>query len=253
MSLFYEFAFPISLIYINQISNIINKVIYWLICLVGFTLLFSSAGFVCLLIAAIVPNFLKLYKKRSLKFILSSVFLIGFLFASNITRPYIQATVLTKASIFSSSSEQISSSALQRSSRYANALELFEVAPLGSGWGTMSGLSRTSSANYKGVEVKFPGFNSLYLELLLATGIIGLSIFVYGVFRRLIQVIKSRDPDVFLVSISYISLILHYVFVSNYWFPYLWFCFAIVDTLTYRSSYLSTSFFRKSHLTMLSS
>ena len=98
MSLFYELALPLSVSYVRRLKFVFQA-LYWVISLVGFVFLFSSAGFVCLSLSTAMVLIPRIYSKKVLKTLLVLSALISFLFISDFTRPYVDGTVLTKISV----------------------------------------------------------------------------------------------------------------------------------------------------------
>ena len=67
----------------------------------------------------------------------------------------------------------------------------------------------------------------LYPLLLTELGIIGISIFMF-IFYQFFNERKNLDINfIFFYTLSIISLFIHYVFISNYWYPYIWFIGAL--------------------------
>ena len=108
-------------------------------------------------------------------------------------------------------------------------MQLFNDSPLGVGWGTVSYLS-DQDITFKGKAVDFPGFTNLYLEILTSAGIVGLTLFMLSIFRYCKAVYFSSRSNDCLLSISLFSLLFHYFFISNYWYPYIWLVFAMIDS-----------------------
>jgi hypothetical protein len=69
---------------------------------------------------------------------------------------------------------------------------------------------------------------SLYHSITFEIGLVGLflllSVFA-SIFFRILQ-LKTREG--FFMMVAFISAAVHYYFVANYWFPWIWFLFALV-------------------------
>jgi O-antigen ligase len=232
MAMFYELVLPLSVIYFRNKSTIVTSC-YYLLIFTSFILLFSSAAIVSLILATFTILFLNFYKKQYLFALVILLMIILIFFSSNFTQFYLEGTIFKKLQIFLSSSQQTDISVITRSERYSQAFIYFISSPfVGIGWGTVSQLA-VSSRIYAGV-VSPGGFISLYAEILVASGVIGLTMFVLFLFRKIIRLMHSRDPASNMLLISILSLLLHYGFVSNYWFPMLWFSLGLADNMNYK-------------------
>jgi hypothetical protein len=227
MAVFYEMALPLSYLYLNNKPFII-KGCYYIPVFITFIILFSAAAFVALLLAIIIVTVLKIRSQRSL-IILAIISLITVvIFSSDITRHYVDATVGSRLEIFSDASEQNNFSAIDRRNRYENALEIFQSAPFGIGWGMSSQLAEDSQT-FAGIVFKEAGLISLYAEILVASGILGLLLFLKFITKKIITLIMLKSFESRLILVSVLSISLHYIFISNYWFPMLWFSLALAD------------------------
>src|SRR5690606_10981508 len=112
-----------------------------------------------------------------------------------------------------------------RASRYVSAFNLISNYPQGIGWGTAA----APNHNYKGLEVEI-GFTSLLLEIFVAFGLFGAPIIlaITGFVAVLFLSTSQKSTYVFFALIWSLT---HYLFVSNYWFPWPWvlLAFAIVS------------------------
>jgi hypothetical protein len=69
---------------------------------------------------------------------------------------------------------------------------------------------------------------SLYPNLLLETGLIGLATFVLFllvIFRKILKI--SGGPQFFFL-VSFLSAVMHFFIVANYWYPWFWFLSALI-------------------------
>ena len=64
---------------------------------------------------------------------------------------------------------------------------------------------------------------SLYYKLAFETGYLGLLLFTLFIFYLLINTIQIKSKVGFFLLISVICGIIHYYFISNYWYPWFWF------------------------------
>ena len=134
---------------------------------------------------------------------------------------------------------------------YYTSFAIIEEYPFGIGWGS---LSQSFSNNYSIAGNNIPtliggGAISLYLEIALASGWIGLGIFVLIVFRKVTLLyklyFKHKDSiPILAVALSLISISLHYMFVSLYHLPFFWFTLALAD---YTIHHYKNTPLRKTH------
>ena len=69
---------------------------------------------------------------------------------------------------------------------------------------------------------------SLYPSLLLETGLIGLAtfcLFLLAIFRKILKI--SGGPQFFFL-VSFLSAVMHFFIISNYWYPWFWFLSALI-------------------------
>lgn len=64
---------------------------------------------------------------------------------------------------------------------------------------------------------------SLYYKLAFETGYLGLLLFTLLIFYVLLNTLQIRSKVGFFLLISVISGVVHYYFISNYWYPWFWF------------------------------
>ncbi|NJO63950.1 MAG: O-antigen ligase family protein [Richelia sp. RM2_1_2] len=230
MSVFYEMAIPLSFLYFKD-KRLITQICYYLPVFISFIFLFSAAGFVALPIAIIIVTLLSIRSQRSFATLIVIGLIIAAIFSSDVTRYYLDQTVGSRLEIFSDTSEQRNFSAMDRRSRYEDSFELFLSAPLGIGWGMPSQLA-LDSQQFAGVQLKEAGLISLYAEILVASGIGGLFLFLRFIGKKMVRLAKLASLESRLVLVSVLSISLHYIFISNYWFPMLWFSLVLADIVT---------------------
>ena len=229
MAVFYELALPLSFLYFKGKSFIIQAS-YYLPVLITFVLLFSSAAFVALSIALIIVALSNIRSKSSLAIITIVSLLVVIALSSDVSRFYLDQTIGARLEIFSNPSEQSNFSAFDRASRFQDAFSLFVSAPFGIGWGTVSQIAADSQI-FARVRVSDAGLISLYAEVLVASGLLGLVLFLKFLITRIVFLSKIRNLESRLVLTAVLSLSIHYIFISNYWFPMIWFALAASDTI----------------------
>lgn len=73
---------------------------------------------------------------------------------------------------------------------------------------------------------------SLYPTLLLETGLIGLVIFSLFLLSVFLKIFKKSGEIKFFFFISFFSATMHFLIISNYWYPWFWFLSSLI--LAYR-------------------
>ncbi len=90
-----------------------------------------------------------------------------------------------------------------------------------------------------GLEADTDSFLVLYQTFLFETGIFGMLIYIAFLFFLLLQIKKIIFPLNFFLLFSFIMGILHYFFISNYWYPWYWFVCAFIAHISTLSQFLS--------------
>lgn len=229
MALYYELTMPISLLYFKK-KPLLIKISYYLLVITSFILLFSAAALVAIALASLIGLLIRFCSKKSIMglTILSTIAVI--VLSSDVTQIYLSEIVGSRLEIFADSSFQSNISAIDRSSRYQNAIQFFLSAPFGIGWGTVSQLA-TNQNTFAGILLDDGGLISLYAEVLVASGFLGLIMFLIFMGKKMLRIVKLKSFESQLIFISLLSLSLHYIFISNYWFPMLWLALALADTV----------------------
>ncbi|MEH2458233.1 O-antigen ligase family protein [Nostoc sp.] len=228
MATFYELALPLSFIYLKD-KPLPILLSYYLLVLSGYTLLFSAASFVALPLAILVSAVVRIRSKSSIALVIGIVMITFIALSSDIARPYINETVGVRFEIFLDPSQRTDSVADDRSDKYQKISDLFLVAPFGIGWGTASQIAVDNEA-FAGIMMpEGGGFISLYGEILIASGLLGLLLFLRFISKKIIQLLRLSSLESQLVLIAVLSLSIHYLFISNYWFPMLWLSLVLAD------------------------
>lgn len=229
MALFYEMSLPLSFLYFKNKRFILQLCYYIPVC-TSFILLFSSAAFIAINVALMTFLWLTSSSKKSLVLLAAMIFIFVFVMISDVTKPFVEGTLGVRLAAVLNPSEQYNSSASDRFERYQNTWAIFTSVPLGIGWGMSSQLA-FDSEQFAGVAFKKAGFVSLYAEILIACGLPGLILFINFLAKKIIRLARSSSFESQMVFLSTFSLSLHYIFISNYWFPMLWFSLALAATV----------------------
>lgn len=126
-------------------------------------------------------------------------------------------------------------------------VQLFFENPLGIGWGTV-----LQEANIPGTIIDYnldgASLISLWLELLVAGGLVGfaLTTSVFGASLR--GLLKREQVEVGFIFVSLTAVSLHHLFVYDVWFPMIWFSLAVAQVAAsphHGAYFLSSGRFRQ--------
>lgn len=242
-SLLYELGLPIASLYIRHLSWL-KRVGFYTLTISAFLMLFSAAGLVALILALAFVGFLKL-KARYLRHLLTGLALVAglLIWQPTIVKPAFE-TIQRKARVFDETPTG-SGSASVRHQTYEESLQIAQYAPQGLGWGTLYQI-RQDRQSIAGVMLE-TGTLSLYLEVLLASGFLGLVFFLLFIGGKVIYLLRLNTEAAHAVLVALVSLGLHYLFISNFWFPMPWFALGLADVLwVQESSYRTPKILLKS-------
>lgn len=225
-ALFLEIFTPISIYYlISNKFHLVIIIIFSITVIVALLFTFSTATFIIIPISIIFVMFYYFSKNKYIFqqkkfyyiFISMSVLSISLFMILDIIGLFsfydLIQTIILKVSDSSSSSDR-----LNRINEFFILLGESDVINILIGFGP---------AGY--VNNNIQSIVSLYITLLLETGILGLTVFMIFLFFILKDILLINKPVKYYLLISYISLLLHYSIISNYWFPWLWFFIVIVS------------------------
>lgn len=109
-----------------------------------------------------------------------------------------------------------------RITRWFRAWELFKESPIiGHGSGITSIVYDTGST-------------SLYLEILTGTGLLGLGLFLIIMFYHLNIIFKLQGNLKYIYLVSFVTMTVHYSVISDYWYPWMWLLFVMINFQFYR-------------------
>jgi hypothetical protein len=117
---------------------------------------------------------------------------------------------------------------------YRAGIEMFTTYPFGIGWGMVSEMFDSGRALPGLTLVSSRGLISLYLEILVSAGVLGFASYAAFHIGRIRKAATSLATDAPYVFFGLVALSLHHAFVLEFWFPMLWFYFALADALTAR-------------------
>lgn len=207
LALFYETFGLIAIAYAKRFNRL---KFYGFIILVILALLstFSAFGYICLIIVFIATPFYLLKNISLLNKIIS--FSIILYFGSLIL--YFISDYLEFISIIIESKLDNSNSMLDRTSRFEAIIPFLESSQILFGYGPGS---------YR--LVNDDGIISLYANILLNTGYIGLFIYLIFIIRQyyIIKKIKNKYSN-WAISLSFIMSSIHFIFLDNFYYPFFW-------------------------------
>jgi hypothetical protein len=221
----FELFLPLSIIYYKSISEL-TKYIYIILCLIGVVLLFSVASIISIVIALALLNFAR-GASRVVSLLTISVIL-GYVFVSTGLLDIEYLPFYKIWEYFDSSNYSLLQGSRQEA--IAAGWKLVSENWLGVGWGTV-----LQEAKIPGSEIDRmilgTGLISLWLELVVATGIPGALLFAIYIFGLVARLARMRRPEGDACFVAVVALLLHHTAVYEVWFPMLWFALALAQVL----------------------
>lgn len=219
----YECLAPFSIYYLIKTRNILS-VFSALSMIFGFVLISSLLTIISVFSAV---SILFLVKKRSfISLILIGIFIPVFMYFTLSNQFMFNLFGYKVAEFLDAANYNVYG--VGRQGSFFFGLELFSQNILGIGWGTV-----LQEANIPGTVIDYNleggGLISLWLELLVASGIFGFAFFAY-VFGKNIKGLAAkggRSSAFIFVSLTAVSL--HHIFLSGIWFPMIWFSLAVAQ------------------------
>ncbi|MFH7832026.1 O-antigen ligase family protein [Bacillus luti] len=216
LALYLEIFAPIALWYTYYRSKM---KFLWTLLIVIMCLAFTlSAAALVIVIAAIVLTYtIYMFSKKRIGSILNYAVLLIMVYISLVLMKDNEflAPIVEKLTFKNVSSSQ------DRLNRWGTAIDLFKEKPL-LGWGPGINTVKTDS-----------GFTNYYLELLTQGGIILLLIWCVLLIILLWTCLRIKSSIKYVFIFSLISGSLHYMVISNYWYPWIWILFVLIN-LQYR-------------------
>ena len=222
-ALFLECFIPIIFWFFYRSKKIFNsflKNITFLIIISSFVLTVSAAGFACLSLAFILVlliNFRNLSKYLPTSMTKILLFFVSAFLVFYLTNDYLNLVDV----IYTNSLDKLTSSVGSTEDRTNRLVVFYAIVK------NMNiidyifghGPNATVLLGYPKNLTMILLYHLLFIEL----GIIGLFSFlsIIYVFFKKTYLINGKLR--FFIQVSLISLLLHYIFIGNYWYPYLWF------------------------------
>lgn len=202
---------------------------------VAFLMLASAAAVACMLLAmAIVWTVRGRDWRSALKFTFVLAIAVGALLATEAGQDaawtlFGRKLDISAASVVSDAED--AKTLFDRLNSYDVTATLLMDHPLGVGWGTLGQAfaDRLSVPNVG--QLNGSGLLSLYLDILVASGALGLFLWLVFVGKRIRDLLISDMPFSPYIAVALLSVCLHHMFVTEFQFPFLWFGLALADKL----------------------
>lgn len=226
----FEALIPFSLYYLRLHKNL--RYVCVPLFVAGFLVLFSAGAISAMLLALVIV--LALQRRVPLRMLIAGivVVLMLLLLLGSRTLFWVVDEVVSRKvlDLFVKGSVNLGEAA-GRYDAYRAAFDMFATYPLGIGWGMVSQMYATNVLLPDLTAISSRGVLSLYLEILVSAGVLGLIIFGWFHLQKLIDVMRWEHPFRPFLMFGFISISLHHAFVLEFWFPMLWFYFAIASCI----------------------
>ena len=222
-ALFLECFIPVIYWYLYKtdiILNFILKNIIFLIIIAAFILTISAAGFACLLFGFLIAVFFSInnLKKKLPKSFIKALLFLGVIFLIyKYTDDYFSVFDI----IYTNTIDKLYSGTGSSQDRMSRLVVFYDI------------VNNMNIADYlfghgpnATVNLGYPKDLSillLYHLLFIELGLIGFLLFLAIIFIFISKSFLIKGKLRFYVQASLISVSLHYIFIGNYWYPYLWF------------------------------
>ena len=223
-SIVYELFFPLGLFYLwSNTKSLLVKIIFSLFFVSMYLMLTSAASLASIFASISILVFIN--NKYNYKFIFI-VAVLAAMFYNQITY-YIVSVIMVKLDLL------LNGESL-RYVIYSSSIDLFNFSPIfGIGFGSLSNAFQ-SGQNINGIQLFGAGTISLYLDVLVFGGFLALAsflLFLWSVVRIANQ--YRNFIEVQMLMVSFFSISIHHMFVTEVWFPMLWIVCALITTLPY--------------------
>ncbi|WP_298485354.1 O-antigen ligase [uncultured Maribacter sp.] len=228
MSLFFEFCIPLLIPYIKNLK-FSHKIASILIVLIALILLSSS--FTIFISLLILGTYFFIKSLQNLKvLIISSIIALSFILfvaTNEKSRDYVDKysnSIFKKVSL-----NKENNSVNDRTIRFQEAIGLVKD-NFFFGIGAMAFKEYSSSASSL----------NMVLDLWMFSGFLGLLCLVFFTFVTCLNYYYAITPNKFGVFLALFILIIHYQIITNFWYPFLWVLFGIMQAETKKYNALKT-------------
>ncbi len=209
----------LGLISIYHMRTILNSKllynVYALVVILGFIFTFSIGGIFSLLVSFIFYHVYFLRKYINIRSVLFTIIIAFVFFLFSFQNIFLE--------------KYYSSSFFDRQERFNIGIEIFNKSSV---FGKLFG---NGPAAYHSLGIE--SLINLYQVIMVEIGLVGLFCFICFIFIQVFQALYILRIDKNLGKVYFISVIcvfLHFNFIHNYWYPFIWLLF-ILNTIQYRS------------------
>jgi hypothetical protein len=228
-ALAYECLWPLSLLARRQR--------WWLHLVIAgaFFMLASAAAMACMGLALAIVWITHSRDWRSAaKFLLLTLLTLGSLLATEVGQDIAWSVFGRKLDIsgaWTFHDANDSKTLFDRLNSYDISMTLLMLHPLGIGWGSL-GQVFADDLSLPGIgHLAGSGLLSLYLDIVVATGFIGLLFWLLFIGWRVRILLASSNQRTRSVAVALLAVSLHHMFITEIQMPFLWFALALADKL----------------------
>lgn len=226
-AMFFEIMIPISVFYLIAMKKFLQLTFFSIFSFIALVFTFSSATFVIIPASLFLTILIFSLKKPKSIINLIKPMLFSLLFAILVLLLFnslglfsfydLVSQVLVKLSPDNSSA----SDRLGRLNDFFIILSNAELVNLLFGYGPGA---------YKSLEIN--SIVSLYPTIILEVGFLGMALFILFYLVIFIKILKIKNHIKWFLMCAFISSILHFFIISNYWYPWFWFLCALAVVLS---------------------
>lgn len=229
----FELFLPLSFFYVRELQRVL-ALTYWSLCVIAVILL-SSTGAILSIAIATIFYFAMGSRSLGVRLVVPTTVLATLVFvtanADSTTLP-----IYKIYEFFDPTNYTNAEGSRQEAIRAASIL--FKENFFGIGWGTV--LQETKIPGSEIDQLIYgTGLISLWLELAVATGFLGLLAMLGIVLQTLWRLIRLQQVEATLCFLALCSLAFHHVSVFELWFPMFWFALALSEALIADSRHLA--------------
>jgi hypothetical protein len=228
----FEALGPLAWLYLRSRRRL-TRWAAWLVILPGFVLLFSAGAMMAMLLAGAVTLATGARNRPRVALLIGCavVVLVPILMWGQ-TAAWVFDQVIGRkiTELFLGTDSQV----LDVASRYdafQASFEILSAKPFGIGWGMVSQMYSSGVRIDALPALSSRGLISLYAEIAVSAGILGLAAYLLFLVRKIVRLAKVHTPGARAVLFALLSVSIHHAFVLEFWFPMLWFLLAVADVL----------------------
>lgn len=220
-SMVLELLIPLSIPHFRQVSRS-AKAAFVSVCILALVLLFSTTTF---LAAGVAIALLQAIRLNHRGFVIFTVVLLLAAYVIIINSDFFFSIAGYKIAAFFDTLNYSHSSGTRQEALSAG-FQLLMDKPFGIGWGTVLQEAKTSGSMIDDM-IAGTGLINLWLELGVATGVVGAMAFGAFIISTLVDLARSSRSEAHLCFLSLCMLTIHHFGVYEVWFPMFWFALAL--------------------------